>query len=134
MPNTAAILRRAARLITNEGLHTGEQFAGTYTGIDICAAVYIAAESEFPTEFFNDEVTSLATIESSPAAMAAIKAISDALESQVGETDGQPDYIEHVSLWAMTPGPFDTAPPTANEVVGRLLRTADTADANSHAA
>jgi hypothetical protein len=134
MPNTAAILRRAARLITNEGLHTGEQFAGTYTGLDICAAVYIAAESEFPTEFFNDEATSITTIEASPTAMAAIKALSDALDSPVCETAGQPDYIEHVSNWASTRGPGEENPPTANEVVGRILRTADKADAHPNAA
>lgn len=134
MRTTAAILRRAARLITHEGLHTGNQFAGTYTGLDICAAIYTAATDELPTEFYSDEATSLSTIEASADAMTAIRAVSDALDTQACETDGHPDYIEHVSNWAATPAPFETAPPTANEVIGRLLRTADALTATPNAA
>lgn len=134
MPTTAAILRRAARLITNEGLHTGEQFAGTYTGLDVCAALYIAAEDELPAEFFSDEATSIDVIEASSPAMTAIKALSDALDSDVCETSGQPDYIEHVSNWANTPGIGEKKPPTANQVIGRLVRTADALDSGQTAA
>jgi len=134
MLTTAAILRRAARILTHEGLHTGDQFAGTYTGFDVCAALYIAAEDEVPTEFFSDEATSLDTIAASQPAMAAIKAVSDALDTDACETNGQPDYIEHVSNWASTTAPFETAPPPANEVIGRLLRTADTLAAAPNAA
>lgn len=132
MPNTNAILHRAAKLIASEGLHTGNQFAGTYTGLDICAAVYVSAESDFPTEFFTDEVASIRLIESSAPAMAAIRAISDALDTDVCETEiapgvTVPDYIEHVSNWAATPPVFATRPPSTAEVIGRILRAAQQA-------
>lgn len=133
MPNTAAILHRAAKLIAVEGLHTGEQFASTYNGLDICAAVYVSAEADFPTEFFTDEVASLHLIECSAPAMAAIRAISQALDSEPCETEiapgcPVPDYIEHVSNWAATPPIGEHTPPTTAEVIGRILRAAQALD------
>lgn len=139
MPTTAHILRRTAKLIAAEGLHTGDQFAGTYTGLDICAAVYISAESDFPTEFFTDEIASIRLIEASAGAMAAIRAISDAIDSEACETEiapgvTVPDYIDHVSNWAATRAPFSSAPPTVSEVIGCILRAADTLATHAPAA
>lgn len=123
---TAAILRAAAGILTVNGLHTGKQMA-TKNAIDISAAIYWAAHrtEQPPVVFFTDEDLSLRLIESSETAMAAIKALSDALDTSVSVTNGQPDYIEHVSNWACTPGLFQTAPPTVSEVIGRILRAAD---------
>ena len=131
MNGTDLILRETARIIDFRGLHTGSQFA-TNTGrrssleapLDICAAVYAATTGHVPDVFYTDEVASLARIESSERAMAAIRAISEALDTDPCETNGQPDYIEHVSNWAATRAPFSSAPPTTSEVIGRILRAA----------
>ncbi|MFF8910569.1 DUF6197 family protein [Streptomyces olivaceoviridis] len=132
MQTTAQTLAETAHIISTHGLHTGEQFAATDSdAVDICAAVYMAAEGTCPPEFANDEVASLAIIEASAPAMAAIRAISEVLDSSVNETEIEPgtwvpDYIEHVSQWAMTPGIGQTEPPTTSEVIGRILRAANT--------
>ncbi|MGP3737988.1 DUF6197 family protein (plasmid) [Streptomyces sp. GDS52] len=134
MNATDLILRETARIIDFRGLHTGSQFA-TNTGrrssleapLDICAAVYAAATGQVPDVFYTDEIASLTLIESSEPAMAAIRAISAALGSDVCETNGVPDYIEHVSNWTATRAPFDIAPPTTGEVIDRIHRAADLA-------
>ncbi|KFG02529.1 hypothetical protein IQ62_01455 [Streptomyces scabiei] len=108
-------LRLAAHLIVHRGLHTGDQFATPDGPLDICAAIYLAAEVPYdlpermtvPSEFYTDEVASLRLIESSATVMAAIQAIShtlgDACETQIEPGTYVPDYIEHVSNWAATP-------------------------------
>ncbi|MCX5000933.1 hypothetical protein [Streptomyces longwoodensis] len=135
MQHTAATLQAMAHFITRYGLHTGDQFAapGPAAPMDICAVAYITAERcAPPPEFFTDEVTSLAIIESSAGAMAAIRAISEVLDSTVCETEivpgtWVPDYIEHVSNWAATASPITPKrPPTIDEVIGRILRAANT--------
>ena len=140
MQNTAYTLQRAAYLITMLGLHRGEQFAATDSdALDICAAVYMAAEESCPPEFTTDEVASLAIIEASAGAMAAIRAISDALDSSVCETEIEPgtyvpDYIEHVSNWAATAPIGEHFPPSTDEVIGRILRAANTVATQTPAA
>ena len=106
MPSTDRILRRMATVINTQGLHRGEQFAqrAPMDRLDISAVAYTVAEDRpAPAVFFTDEVASFDLIESSEPAMAALRAISAALDSDVNETNGRPDYIEHVSTWAMTP-------------------------------
>ncbi|WP_333757996.1 DUF6197 family protein [Streptomyces sp. ISBFB 2968] len=116
----------AARLIHLRGLHRGDQFAAVQR-LDVCAAVYLATEGgPVPALFFTDECASLELIEASDRAMAAIRAISAALDTEPCETNGQPDYIEHVSNWAATPPIGATQPPTTSEVIGCILRAADT--------
>ncbi|WP_329474195.1 hypothetical protein OIE75_41145 (plasmid) [Streptomyces sp. NBC_01723] len=140
MPSTRRVLRRMATVINTQGLHRGTQFAsrGPMDQLDICAIAYTVAEDRpAPAVFFADEVASLALIEASEPAMAAICAISAALDTEPCETDGEPDYIEHISNWAATRAPFSSAPPTVSEVIGRILRAADTLTeqtANPHAA
>lgn len=130
MQDTTYTLNRAAYLLTFLGLHTGEQFAASDSdALDVCAAIYFAAEGTFPQEFVTDEVTSLALIEASAGAMQAIRALSAALDSEPCETEiapgvTVPDYIEHVSNWAATPPIGETTPPTTAEVIGRILRAA----------
>lgn len=130
MPETASILRAAAQLITDHGLHTGNQFAHPDGPLDMCAAIYLAAHGTIPAEFYTDEITSLALIEASAPAMAAIRAVSDSLESApcttpVAPGHEVPDHLEHVANWAATTPIGRTAPPTEAEVVGRLIRVAD---------
>jgi hypothetical protein len=103
--------------------------------LDICAVAYIVAEGcQPPPEFFTNEVASLRLIECSSRAMAAIRAISDALDTDVCETEIEPgtrvpDYIEHVSNWAATASPVHPKrPPTVDEVIGRILRAAQAVD------
>lgn len=134
--STAHVLEQAACLLHLNGLHTGDQFAvpGPRGALDICAAVYIAAEKRTPPQFHTDECTSLVIIESSEPAMAAIRAISASLDTEPCETDGQPDYIEHVSNWAATPAPFHTEPPSTSEVIGRILRAANALASHTPAA
>jgi hypothetical protein len=133
MNATGFVLQKMATVISTQGLHTGDQFAqhGPMDKLDICAVAYTVAENRpAPAEFFTDEVAALRLIEASPRAMAAIKAISDVLDSAPCETptaDGlyEPDHIEHVSNWAATPPVGATKPPTVSEVIGRILRAAN---------
>lgn len=130
--NTAEILDETAHIISSYGLHTGAQFAADDSdAVDICAAVYLAAEGTCPPEFSTDETISIAIIEASAKAMTAIKAISDALDSSVCESEivpglWVPEYIEHVSNWAATPPIGEKTPPTVSEVIGRIQRAANT--------
>ncbi|MFD9004470.1 hypothetical protein ACFV0T_26515 [Streptomyces sp. NPDC059582] len=117
------------------GIHTGNQFATAGPlgpCLDICAIAYMQAEGgTVPPEFYTDEDASLRLIESSPKAMAAIKAISDVLDTTVCETEVAPgyyvpDYIEHVSNWVATAPPVGPKrPPTVSEVIGRIRRAAN---------
>ena len=137
MHNTAEVLQRMAEVISLHGVHTGDQFAvrthnDRLTQHDICALAWVVAEGRIaPREFFTDEVTSLTIIGASAPAMAAIRAISDVLDSAVCETEVEPgtwvpDYIEHVSNWAATASPVEPKrPPTVDEVIGRILRAAN---------
>lgn len=126
---THRVLRRMATVINTTGIHRGEQFAfrGPMDQLDICAIAYTVAEDRpAPAVFFTDEVDSIELIESSDRAMAAIRAISAALDTEPCETNGVPDYIEHVSNWAATASIGEHFPPTTSEVIGRILRAADT--------
>ncbi|WP_330328259.1 hypothetical protein [Streptomyces pseudovenezuelae] len=141
MFDTGNDLQAIAYLLHHGGLHTGDQFADAFTmALDVCAAAYAVAEADIPDEFFTDEIASITLIESSPRTMAAIKAISDVLDSTVCETrqpDGTyvPDYIEHVSNWAAAASPVDPKrPPTISEVIGRILRAANHAATQNPAA
>lgn len=132
MQTTTQVLQQMAVYAT-DSLHTGEQFAamGPSLRFDVCALAFVIAEGRVPDEFFTDEITSLAIIEASAPAMAAIRAISDVLDSSVNETEVEPgtyvpDYIEHVSQWAATPGIGQTEPPTPAEIRARILRAANT--------
>ncbi|MFE0207068.1 hypothetical protein [Streptomyces sp. NPDC058985] len=128
MPSTRRVLRRMATVINTQGLHCGEQFAahGPMDQLDICAIAYTVAEDRpAPAVFFTNDVDSSALIEASEPAMAAIRAISAALDSEPCETDGRPDYIEHVSNWAATAPIGEHFPPSTSEVIGRILRAAD---------
>lgn len=137
MRGTRGVLRKMATVINTQGLHTGEQFAhhGPMDKLDICALAYIVAEDcPPPAEFFTDEVASIRLIECSAGAMQAIKAISAVLDNEPCTTEiapghEVPDYIEHVSNWAMTPPIFCDRPPSLSEVIGRILRAADACEA-----
>lgn len=139
MNTTHFVLQKMATVISTQGLHTGEQFAahGPMDKLDICAVAYTVAEDQpAPAVFFTDELASMDLIQSSERAMAAIRAISEVLDSSVNETrtdDGTwvPDYIEHVSTWAMTAPIGATQPPTESEVIGRILRAANHARTNA---
>ena len=129
MNSTAQTLNAVAFYIDHYGLHTGDEFADPdqLFRFDICAIAYLMAEGgAWPPVFFTDELASIALIQSSEPAMAAIKAISAALDSEPCETNGHPDYIEHVSNWAATASPIEPKrPPTVSEVIGRVLRARD---------
>lgn len=133
MQNTKYTLARAAHFLNILGLHTGDQFAARHVGLDVCAAIYVAAENDtFPEEFTTDEVASIRLIESSADAMTAIRALSAVLDSEPCETEiapghTVPDYIEHVSNWAATAPIGATEPPTKEQVIDRILRAADIA-------
>ena len=136
MPSTAHTLRTMAHTANTDGIWRGDQFA-THSDfvdlgahLDISALAYVVAENcAPPAEFYTDEDASLRLIECSAGAMAAIRAISAALDTQPCTTQvapgmDVPDYIEHVSNWARTPAIGETTPPTTSEVIGRILRAA----------
>jgi hypothetical protein len=139
MNATPFVLQKMATVISTCGLHTGDQFAhhGPMDTYDICAVAYLVAEDRpAPAAFYTDETASIALIEASDRAMAAIRAISDVLDTTVCETPdttGQytPDHIEHVSNWAATPPVGTTAQPTISEVIGRILRAANHAQTSA---
>lgn len=132
MPETAAILRYTARILTERGLHTGDQFEAPNGALDICAAIYVAAHGKNLRVFAFDEDYSIGFIECSADAMQAIRALSDALDTEPTVTEiapghDVPDHIEHVSTWAMFGTAF-TGTPNTSEVISRVLRTADALD------
>jgi hypothetical protein len=128
MLSTFRVLRKMATVINADGLHTGDQFAerGVTDRFDICALAYIVAEDQpAPAEFFTDEVASLRLIECSAPAMQAIRALSDALDSEpcvdtIAPGVEVPNYIEHVSNWAATPPIGETTKPSTAEVIARI--------------
>ena len=134
MHGTTQDLQAMAHFISRYGLHTGDQFAapGPAAPMDICAVAYIVAERcSPPPEFFTDEVASIRLIECSAGAMTSIRAISQALDTEPCETQiapghTVPDYIEHVSNWTATPPIGCTRPPSLDEVIGCILRAANT--------
>lgn len=139
MPETAAILRYAARILTERGLHTGDQFAAPDGSLDICAAIYVAAHGKELKVFAFDEDYSIGFIECSADAMQAIRAVSNGLDTEpcvtpIAPGHEVPNYIEHVSNWAATIPVFGTRQPTTAEVIGRILRTADALDTPQHLA
>jgi hypothetical protein len=133
MHDTAQDLQAMAHYVSRYGLHTGPQFAapGPVAPMDICAVAFIVAERcAPPAEFYTDEDASLRLIEASAAAMTVIRAISEVLDTPVCETEMVPgfyvpDYVEHVSHWAVT-GDNGMEPPSLNEVIGCILRAANT--------
>jgi hypothetical protein len=133
MPETANILRYAARILTERGLHTSHQFAAPDGSLDICAAIYIAAYGKEPLEFATDEDFSAELIQLSYDAMDAIKALSASLPTEpptieVAPGYEEPSHLEHVSRWA-SDGQFpDEEPPTQAAVIEVLQRTADALD------
>ncbi|MFG2970866.1 hypothetical protein ACGFZS_47120 [Streptomyces sp. NPDC048288] len=130
------VLQDMAAVIDIDGLHRGEQLAvrGYINRFDICAVAFGVAEGRYstpPAEFFTDELAAMTLIEASAGAMAAIKAISHVLDTHVDEEELAPgffvpNYISHVSNWARTTPVGETRPPTATEVIGRILRAANT--------
>lgn len=128
MPSTAKNLHVMAAFVNLYGCHTGDQFAASASNLDICGIAYVVSEDQpAPAEFYTDEDASLRLIECSAPAMAAIRAISTALDTEPCTTTvapgmDVPDYIEHVSNWARTPAIGETAPPSTSEVIGRILR------------
>lgn len=128
--NTAEALNAMADHIHRHGRHIGRQLAHPDTEtLDISALAYVVTEGHIPDVFYTDETASIALIESSEPAMAAIRALSAALDSEPCETDGLPDYIEHVSNWALTPEIGQPTMPSALEVIARIRRAAALADA-----
>lgn len=131
MPSTSRNLRKMATVAATDGLHTGEQFGirGATDRFDICALAWIVAEDRpAPDVFFTDQAASMALLETSEPAMAALRALSASItDYEVPDTNGRPDVIEHVFNWTATPGIGQTSPPTLNEIVGRLIRASETA-------
>jgi hypothetical protein len=126
------LLRQTARLINYRGLQRGEQFIGPAGELDIAAAIYQAANPhDLPTVFLTDEAEALALIHACPQTMSAVRWLSQSLDTEPPVTDGRPDHVEHVCHWAMTPPIGETSPPSEAQVVGRLLRAADEADAHT---
>ncbi|MDX3165961.1 hypothetical protein PV516_19425 [Streptomyces scabiei] len=129
--NTAAHLRRAAQLLEQHGLYTGDDgYVGSDGSLDICAALYQGATHVLPDVFRTDATAAAEAITASTWAMAAIRAVYDTLGTEVTmpDQDGPDEVIDRVSHWAATPPFRQTQPPTRTEVMGRLLRTADTLD------
>lgn len=131
MPSTSRILRTMATTITNDGLHTGEQFGlrGATDRFDICAHAWLAAEDRpAPDEFFTDQAASMALLEANEPAMQALRALSASItDYEAPEVDGQPDVIEHVFAWTAVPGIGQKTPPSLDEIVGRLIRVSNQA-------
>lgn len=137
MRNPIDTLADMAAVIDIDGLHRGEQLGqrGYIYRFDICALAYVIAEwvgpSGIPTEFFDDELAGIRIIEASAGAMAAIRALSDSLDSTVDEEELAPgfyvpNYIAHVSNWVRFGPPGSNQPPSTSEVIGRVQRAANT--------
>jgi hypothetical protein len=138
MRNPQHTLADLAAVINIDGLYRGEQFGirGDIDRLDICAHAFMVAEwrgpLSIPAEFFTDELASIALIEASAGTMAALRALSAQLDSAVDEDEIAPgffvpNYVSHVSNWVRTAPPYEPRrPPTTSEVIGRILRAANT--------
>ncbi|HEY5834939.1 hypothetical protein [Streptomyces sp.] len=130
MPDTARTLRAAAYNLTYFGLWTGANFALDGGGLSITAAIYRAVTGATPNAFLDDENTSLRLIHANTHVMDAVAFLSSCLDTQPpsDQATALPDHIEHIERYAAEPPPGATQPPTASEVIGRILRAANTAD------
>ncbi|MGW2844415.1 DUF6197 family protein [Streptomyces sp. NPDC001274] len=130
MSSTGTVLRLTADILNYFGLHTGPQFATADGRLDITAAVFRAATGKTPNCFLTDEDTSLLQIRMCEPAMDAIRMLSAILPTQppTNPDTGLDDHIEHVTHWATTPTWPGQQPPTTSEVIGVILRAAQTAD------
>lgn len=134
MPSsTGTILRTTREIVLYFGLWTGEQFASHDGRLDLSAAIYRAVTGSTPNCFLTDEDMALLLIESNPDVIDAIRMVSAVLPTPPCTTEivpghEVPDYVEHVSNWACTTPVFADRAPTTSEVIGVLLRAADTAD------
>lgn len=134
MHTTATTLRRTADTLTTRGLWTGPHFTGPDGTPSITAAIYLAIYGTLPAVFATDDDLALLVLRGDTQAMDAIRALSAALPTEPPATDGTDDHIEHLEAWASTPAIGDTNPPSTSEVIGRILRTADTLAPTQHAA
>lgn len=127
MNHIPQVLRAAARLINEHGLHTGTQFVGPDGSYDLAAAIYHAGAMVLPDAFRTDAATALTLIKSCERAMDAIRAFYSTLQAAYPEVHSDDEVIDTVSVWAEKGdwGP-EQQPPTTSEVIGRLLRLADT--------
>ncbi|TXS68897.1 hypothetical protein [Streptomyces sp. sk2.1] len=128
--STGTILRTTAHILSYYGLHTGKQFASADGRLDICAAIFRATTGKTPNCFLTDEDTALLQIRMCEPAMDAIHMLSAILPTQppTDPDTSADDHIEHVTHWATTPTWPDQQPPTTSEVIGAILRAAQTAD------
>ena len=128
MPSTAMNLHVMAAFVNLYVVHTGDQFATSERDLDICGIAYVVCEDQpVPAQFYTDEDASLRLIECSAPAMDAIRALSAALDTppcttEIAPGHEAPDYLEHVSNWARTPGIGEQQPPSTSEVIGCILR------------
>ncbi|MFD3336096.1 hypothetical protein ACFWV1_26130 [Streptomyces sp. NPDC058700] len=126
MSETARILRVAAHAATYYGLQTGPRYADANGRLDLVAAIYVAATGKIPAAFRTDNELASLLIETNEPVMAAIRAVSDALGTDVptdSET-GAPCHVEHLCYWQADRQHTTGEPPTEAEIVGLLLRAA----------
>ena len=128
MSSTGTLLRTAVQLLNHHGIHTGRNFVGPGGELDICAAIFRAATGKVLNCFHNDEDASLLQIQACEPAMDAIRMLSDVLDTQppTDPATGKDDHIEHVCDWAINP--HGRPAPSPSELIGRILRAAQTAD------
>ncbi|MFF4409896.1 hypothetical protein [Streptomyces sp. NPDC001404] len=126
--NTPAHLRSAATLLGEHGLHTGDRFVAADGSLDVCAALYQGATGgSLPDAFRTDDTAAIGLIKASTWTMAAIRAVYDSLgpEATIPDEDGPDEVIDRVIYWAATAPDAHSQPPTRLEVMGRLLRVAN---------
>lgn len=130
MPKTAETLRTSAHIVTYFGLWTGTQFASSDGRLSITAAIYRAVTKATPNAFLDNEDAALALIGENPTVMNAVKFLSACLDTEppVDKATRRYDHIEHIERYAAEKPPHSTTPPTEAEVIGRILRAAQTAD------
>ena len=130
MPNTGTTLRATAQILTHFGIdHTGAQYATNEGRLTVPAGVFRAVTGSTPNAFLTDREHSARLIEANETAMDAIRMVSLVLDTHPPTDDnGRDDHLEHVLHWSTTAAPGDTEPPTALEVIGRIIRAARTAD------
>ncbi|MEU9998059.1 hypothetical protein [Streptomyces sp. NPDC050848] len=126
MSETTRILRAAAHAATYHGLQTGAHFADSTGRLDMVAAIYVGATGKTPHSFTNDNHTACLLIETNEPVMAAIRAVSAVLPTDI-PTDAETGlycHIEHLAYWQEDRQHTTGQPPTHTEVVGVLLRAA----------
>ncbi|MEU6979667.1 hypothetical protein [Streptomyces sp. NPDC046371] len=132
MSETGRILRITQDIANQNGLITQAwlNYALPDGRLHLAAAIYRAATGETPDVFYDNVAASERLIHANQPVMTALRWISAVLDTwppHDGDTR-RDDHLEHITTWLDQPDFLTGARPNTSDVIGVLIRTAETAD------